>query len=59
MADQTKKKPFMFERALAMVADANRPLIICGSLHLDGLAERFRNAGYAVAVEDLRKQSWY
>jgi hypothetical protein len=54
-----EREQCMVEQVLTNAQDSDNILVICGSMHSDALADRFRTVGHSVEVDDLRKKSWY
>jgi len=48
----------MAATALAQANGAERMMVICGSRHVDSLAQRFQAAGHTVKTVYLQDVSW-
>lgn len=53
------REEYMVRTALEKAGNARSVLILCGRIHADALAERFREAGHDVDTDDLLNYGWY
>jgi hypothetical protein len=54
-----EREDYMATKALAEANGADSMMVICGSRHLEALAQRFRAAGHTVKTVPLQDQPWY
>lgn len=57
-SDAVKEKYF-YEHAIEEAGDAENILIVCGQLHFEELANRFRDVGHTVTTDALFTKDWY
>jgi len=54
----TLREEYMVERTYRESTLETSKLIVCGALHIDGLANRFRERGEEVATRNLLNEGW-
>jgi len=54
-----EREEHMVNEVLVNAQPTANVLVICGHMHSDALAERFRADGYSVQIDDLERRTWY
>lgn len=54
-----EREAYMGDQILTEGHECNCVLVICGDMHSDALAARFRDAGHSTEIDDLRNYGWY
>jgi hypothetical protein len=53
------RETYMFERARDRMDSCSNALVICGSLHMQQLAELFGEICNNIKTDDLRNRTWF
>lgn len=53
------KEEYFFKRAIKEATDAQSILLVCGQLHFEEVAKKFRAAGHTVTTDALYTKDWY
>jgi hypothetical protein len=54
-----ERENYMMDEILKQAQGAQNSLVICGRMHSDLFAERFRSLGHAIEIDDLQNKNWY
>jgi hypothetical protein len=54
-----EREDYMATKALAEANGADNVMVICGSCHVEALAQRFQAKGHTVEIVQLQDQPWY
>jgi hypothetical protein len=54
-----EREDYMAAKTITEPGEAESVIVICGSRHVQPLAERFRDAGHTVECIELEDQPWY
>jgi hypothetical protein len=59
LPSDTVKEDYFFQQTIDNSGKAKSTLLLCGNLHVEELARRFRNAGHTVTTDAVYNYDWY